>query len=447
MSTEDVTVAPGDDAPWIDPLRLLLGGLAAAVIAFLVFQLPALVSSSGAGLTGSFWTMIRVLLLLGGALAVGGAVALQPQSPRNLFLAALTAWLIGFAMDPAWDTARLVMLILATIALIAAFLLALPFLMGRLFLLRPYLVKSRDGLEPHELEARGRFTGWVLSRVIVSLLVVVHFTGIVSRVMATPPPSREPSWLAYWVSYELQNYTDFCYLNNAFRFYSPEPGEPTLVWFYLQYSDGSSRWVKLPNKQEQEHLDWLGQEFTRRLSLGNAIGQVTPLTGLPADVRERRIKAGSTLAIPTHPEYAVEAQYQPPLEHCQRNMAEFARFVAQHYPAENPEAKVVCVKAYRVLHVILAPQEMASPRIKPTDPWTYLPSFMGEFTPNGEMVDPNDPLLYWVIPIYAWPHGAEPPPPFIQVLRLEKEKYEQLDVHDFLQKHAQLPPTGGARPQ
>ncbi len=393
--------------------RLLLAGLTASVGGFLVFQLPTLHASPFA-LAEESGTPLRVLVLGIGALLTGAAVARQPRSPALLLVAAFIAWLIGFSMDPAWDTARLVMLILATVALVAAGMLALPYLLGRRL-------------------------GGMLARGIVSVLVVLHFAGIVASVMSNPLPSRESSWVANWISSAWRPYLHFCYLKTSFRFYTPEPGPGTLLWFYVRYSDGSGRWVKLPDRTERTK-DPLGQEYVRQLVLCYHAGPTLPPTPVPETIRDRRLAEGSRLSIPTHPELPIGAQYQMPYAHCQRSISQYARFVAQHYPAENASAKVVGVKAYRVVHLILDPNEMSNGKLHLNDPWTYLPFYQGEFTAEGTLTDPDDPFLYWLIPIHAWPHGAPPPKPFETVGPLPLATYEQLDVHDYLERHARLRP-------
>ena len=37
--------------------------------------------------------------------------------------------------------------------------------------------------------------------------------------------------------------------------------------------------------------------------------------------------------------------------------------------------------------------------MSPYNPTLYLPYFQGEFDGHGRLVDPTDPLLYWLVPI------------------------------------------------
>src|SRR5262249_53887050 len=161
-------------------------------------------------------------------------------------------------------------------------------------------------------------------------------------------------------------------------------------------------------------LDPLGQEFTRRLSIGESVNVIVsagpPPDGVmtPRIVAERGLLAEDetqpgktkTVSIPRHPDLSADAQYRVPAEHCKRLLCEYARFVAQHYPSEkDPSAKPVRVKIYRVVHRLLEPNEMANPWEFP-DPqaeWTYWPYYQGEFVPPP--ADPNnlDPNRAWVL--------------------------------------------------
>jgi hypothetical protein len=58
-------------------------------------------------------------------------------------------------------------------------------------------------------------------------------------------------------------------------------------------------------------------------------------------------------------------------------------------------------------------------------PTRYLPYFQGEFDPEGNLLDPKDPFLYWYVPMVVvhkdWParRGILPllePPPYGRIL-------------------------------
>jgi hypothetical protein len=374
------------------------------------WQLPV-VALAGAGIAlllsfTSVWVPLRVLAMGVGLLAAGSAVAIRPKDRIALSAAILVALLSAWGMNGSlvqswfyqpgddWDSARLVLYVLAAVATLALFLVSLPQIMGNAFLAWEHTFSSPRANDLKAAEERGQTTGRGLARAIVSLLAVLHFIGIGAAVMSVQPtPDREPSWLASHIIDKYQHYLEFTYLTNAYRFYSPEPGPPSLVWFRVEYADDSYRWIKLPTRGE-DAKDPLGVEFTRRLSIGNSAGQVQFVGDVSTEMRQRRIGAG----MPIHAEFPLGAQYRPPQEGSRRYLREFARHVAQEYPHEKADIGVTGVKVYVVIHQILYPRQMADEQIKPDAPWTYLPYYMGDFTKDGELKDPDDPLLYWLIP-------------------------------------------------
>jgi len=353
-------------------------------------------------------------MLVAGLLATGGAVALRPGSPLLVAAAGIVALVGAWGLRP-WDTACSVAVILAGLAFFSAALLALPALLGVLFL----KLSGGQGVSTRQVEhlqQRGQFAGRLLSRGIVSLLAVVHFSGIASAFLSVPPPGRDASWLAQGVWTMLQPYLQFCYLTNAYRFYSPEPGPPSLLWFHIDYADGSSRWLKLPTR-ELHRPDPLGQEYTRRLSIAESVSQLDQMQVLSDEVRRRRLVAGQHHDIPllnmqqqTVSEIpSVDLQWRKPNDASRKLLGEFARFVAANYPSEKDlTSPVTGIKIYRVVHRILEPRELADPSSDAVDPTTYWPYYQGDFDRDGKLKDADDPYLYWLLPIYRQPRTAQP---------------------------------------
>ncbi|MBY0523997.1 MAG: hypothetical protein K2R98_11395 [Gemmataceae bacterium] len=444
-------------APLSNPRRLLYASAGAAGIAVML-ALPA-----------GVWVPLRVLCIGVAVLAAARAVVVQPRSPRIVASAAALALVCGSAMDGSWlqllaqgkptpppgliveddwDTARLVMRLLAMVGFFATFLLLLPFVVGKLYLAYIYTFQGERSPKVATAEERGQFAGWVLTRAIISVLVVLHFIGIGAAVMAVPAGQREQSWLAQQIWQRWQPYLQFMYLNNAYRFYSPEPGPPSMLWFRVEYTDGSFQWVRLPTHGIDDQ-DPLAVEFTRRLSLGESVNQLVPVGSVPLDMKRRRQAAGNNFRIGKHPELPLDFQYRRPMESCIRLLPEYARYIGRAYPSTDPNVDVAGIKIYRVVHHMLEPRQMSAPHLKPTDPWTYFHYYQGEFTKDGELMDPDDPFLYWLIPIYAWPQGAKPPDPFEDVtpgmMYLEAGPVE---VIDFMKTHEKIPTRkrGGGQP-
>jgi hypothetical protein len=272
---------------------------------------------------------------------------------------------------------------------------------------------------------------------VISILVVLHFGGILTAVLSVPPPGAPPLWLAtqVWTRF-YRPYLQFMYLNNAYHFYSPEPGPATLLWFRVEYEDGSSCWVKVPDRKKDPR-DPLLLEYYRRLPIAQNVQQLAIVASVPQELTRRRATAGLVQGIPSAEEIALYLpgvpQYQPPAGNARPFLASYARFVAGTYLHKDPAVGVLGVKVYRVVHVIIDPGRFAR-GTDPSDPSLFLPYFQGEFTADGKLKDPGDPFLYWLIPIVAVPDrelaaGSSTP--------LDRPNHqEQPAIVDYLQLHA-----------
>ena len=66
---------------------------------------------------------------------------------------------------------------------------------------------------------------------------------------------------------------------------------------------------------------------------------------------------------------------------------------------------ITSVKVYHVEHRIVPPQEL--PNFGPYDKPTYLPYYVGEYDADGNAVNVNDPMLFWMVPIFWQPKSAD----------------------------------------
>jgi hypothetical protein len=341
--------------------------------------LAVLLAFAWLALFGKAGTVPRIGIILGGLLAVGGAVAWRPASVGILGTACLADLFACGALDPEWDSLRLLLLVLSAVAGFAAVVMLLP------------------------RAAR---------RAVVSLLIVLHFAGIANAVLTVHPTP----WLAsYTWTHFYRYYLEFMYLSNAYHFYAPEPGPATLMWSYVKYDDGTGQLVEVPR--------WDAFRFTlqyqRRLPLTETINQLTvpDAKSFPAALY-RRLAAGQQDGVPLHPDLEQLLQYRVPTIYAQRMMESYARYLARStaHPTD-PRRKVTGIKIYRVVHSILYARELAS-GLDPEDPSVYHTFYQGEFTPEGQLKTPDDPYLYWLIPIY-------------------REKGDNT-LHDFLKVHVRL---------
>ena len=199
-------------ASWTSALRtfsrpwpILLAGLGCTVIGLLFSATP--------------FIPVRLLFLAAGLIIAGSAVSRRLQtagweledrteSAGLLALAAFVALLAFLGMDESWDSGRIFLGALIAVALAGSFLVLLP----------------RTG-----------------RRIAASVLLLLHFGGILTAVTAVPPRNEQAPWLSMqiWTNF-YRHYLTFAYLTNAYHFYSPDPGPPTLLWYYVKYEDGSA---------------------------------------------------------------------------------------------------------------------------------------------------------------------------------------------------------------
>jgi hypothetical protein len=342
-------IDPAADARPAQRLATVGAGIAAAAAA-LGFGLR--------GIPAAAITAVNLGVL--GMLVAGFGVTRRPKDGLTLLIASATALLASLATHPDWDSIRLMQWVMAGFAAVCAGLLQLP---------RTY------------------------QRIAVSLFVLYHFAGIVSAI-TSPPPS--PWMTSHLWARVFRPHLEFSYVNNAYQFYSPQPGPANILWFCLYREDGTCEWLKVPRRNER--LDPLGTEYYRRLSLTERVNQNVPMPfGPPQDSDYRRKIVSQDY--PMHPEMPDNQQFRAPGEHSRQLLAGYARHVAfQHGPISS-------IKIYLTQHRMLSQLEYAQ-RKDPYDRDTYLPFFVGEFDADGKLLVPLDPLLYWVVPIFRQPDGG-----------------------------------------
>ena len=321
--------------------------------------------------------------LFTGLLAAGGAAMLRPESAVVLTICALHALLASIGFDfLAWDSARLLLRCLAAAAGVGVLLALLP-------------VKGKQ--------------------VVASLLIVLHFGGILTAITSTSPGT----WVAaqLW-SFFYRPYLQFMFVNEGYHYFAPEPPPFSLLWFCVYYEpndDGSPnyRWVRVPDfdrdgrpVRPEGSPVWPRTEYQRRLSLPHSVYGTawTPSYDFQL-ISRRRLEAGLVTGIKLDQDLSTEAQYREPSKIALRWIQAYARHVARTYKHKTrPELAVTGVRVYLVTHIILNAKEVAEGR-DPYDPTTYRPYYQGEFDINGEPKNTiaadgvSDPFLYWLIPI------------------------------------------------
>src|SRR5262249_15343486 len=174
-------------------------------------------------------------------------------------------------------------------------------------------------------------------------------------------------------------------------------------------SEGGSPdgWWKVRRRPE-DVKDPVAVEYYRRLSRTEQTAHNLPMgSGItPYSLEARRWvavegdKDRKLPPIPMHYELPTELQRRVPDERGREHATPaYIRFIGRHAP--NPE-HIRAIKMYRVEHRILTPEDGAH-GASPYDQRRYLPYYFGEFSPDGRLKDPADPLLYWLIPVVREP--------------------------------------------
>ncbi len=244
-----------------------------------------------------------------------------------------------------------------------------------------------------------------------------HFLGIISAI-TSPPPSP---WITdqYWQRIG-RPYLHFAYLNNAYQFYSPDPGPATEIWACIEYAvppdaakngEGEAprdcEWIALP-RRPRDLRDPLGLTFYRRLSLTENICQYMPPEYVPnpseiALVQRRRNTSGGHIPRAPVPE---SWQYRIPNDLVTRQvLPAYARHLVHAYA--DPNKAVLGIKIYRTTHIIIDAEQFHQSydseygQIEPMSPYyppTYRAYFQGDFDKDGKLKSSTDPLLYWQLP-------------------------------------------------
>jgi hypothetical protein len=362
-----------------------------------------------------------------------------------------------------WDSIRLLLAVMALVAIVAAPLMVVP-------------VNIRRG--------------------VISLLILLHFGGICTAVLAAPP--------APWVIQQIwtriyRPYLEFMYLNNAYHFYAPDPGPARYLWFRLIYDDGKGNgkdsevghWVKIPDFDKYgRHKYTLALQYSRYMALTENTVATSPappffemaeekvFEKLGGQLMEKSIrkvvhakffelrlkhapdwqpKLGEpglpkgSLIIPFHPMFSPEQQYVVPSREVKQLLESFAHYVTRIPYPEHPEYKILGVRIYSLIHMIPPEGAYLLNKMHPADPEFYRPYFLGEFrflpkkqpslegavgfvaaftgealyTAEGELALVSDPFLYWLLPI-----GREFLPP------IREGDPGSVLIRDYCRKHA-----------
>lgn len=344
---------------------------------------------------------VRLLLVFAGAIIAGSAISMRPDLWWAWGFGALAAILATVGLPSHWDSFQLLFAVIAGVA--AA---------GSLFSLLP--------------------PGW--RYVGASLLLLYHFSGIF---FATTAPPTSP-WLTDQMFRRVYNpYLQFVYLRNAYHFYSPEPGPASVIVFFLKTETGydpitekkqyKTQWLAQPTRPANVR-DPMGLGYYRILSLNEQLarGSLSLVVGAEqfekSGMKQRRINKSNVF--PFNPVEPLALQYKLPSPEVTRYLLpSYSSHVILNNTPDQETAARTTVKVYRLEHRDLVPAQLVRHE-SPYHPSTYRPYFLGEFNVWGKLINPQEEMLYWMVPIVPrTPVPNDPDDPF------KKDYLDYLSVH------------------
>ena len=382
-SSPNLPATPADAVPPISPESVRMTSLAGTglvgiaallgLVASVVGEVPSVLHTS------------RLFLVLIGTITIGSAISMRPDLWWAWGFGAVGALLAWGGLPGHWDSYRLVCCVLFGVAATGTALCLMP-------------------------------PTWKLG--IVSASMLFHFSGIF---MATTAPSTG-SLPAPWITTQSFNriydpYLQFIYQRNAYHFYSPDPGPASVLVFLLKTETGidpdtgakqyKTDWVVIP-KRPDDVRDPLGLSYYRRLSLTEQLARGNLGLFVPEQFEKQEMttrRAAKQGVIPFHPVLNVGFQYKLPYPTVARFLipSYASHIIVKHTPNKEVAAKTT-VKLYRLEHQTMLPKEFAEPLptggyVDPYHPSTYRPYFLGEYDARGTLINPQEDLLYWLLPV------------------------------------------------
>ncbi|MCE9534544.1 MAG: hypothetical protein K8T89_25990 [Planctomycetes bacterium] len=178
--------------------RMSLFGVGLASIAAAIgLFFPA--DDSAAAWVNDYLVPMRAILSALGTILAGCAVSLRFRQTKFWLLTAATCGLAGLGFPQAWDSFSMVAYVFGSVSLVGALMTVVPF-------------------------------QWRIG--IAGAFALYHFTGIF---LAVTSPQPAPFLTTQLWALAFRPYLYFAYLNNAYQFYSPQPGPASEVWFCIKY--------------------------------------------------------------------------------------------------------------------------------------------------------------------------------------------------------------------
>lgn len=207
---------------------------------------------------------------------------------------------------------------------------------------------------------------WV--KLIVSAIILFHLSAILSHVLSGGGPFVMRQLSAFY-----RPYLKTMWLDNAYRFYAPDPGPTEVLWYHLRYDDGSARWTQVPDRDQF----YLRMPFQRHMSIALLASMMTEQEAI-----NPRDDPSSAASILVNNRPTMRTVLTPNGEIYYRSYARHIARVHQKHPRSG--ASLVSMDCYMVQYMPRTPYHMRM-GIDMYDPRMIRIQSVATFSPEGTM--------------------------------------------------------------
>jgi len=432
----------------------------------------------GAATSTNYFDGFRVILSIVAMITAGGALTSRPRWPGSWIIAATVCLVAGLGFPSSWDSFRMVAFVMAAVAAVGAALAALP-LGWRVSVVSAGIVFHFSGILNAIVLAPPNpdFAMWSWISIYRPYLTFAYLNNAYQFYAPDPGPASELWFCIYYenrpdnpvVFEKLQQKPDGepfrdSNRNVVYKTMMDENNLPTGRpvkdaegnWIFKPETDkfgnalerprldldgnpeflSDTAWLKIP-RRPRDYKDPLGPEYYRRLSITENASNGSPGSSQfsPAVWAEVQTRRNTKTDIPFSP---IDAnQYRWPGDVIANLMIpSYVRHVAHEFSSR----PIASIKVYRVQHNIAEARSFvgAPPlrsRTRPYSMTTYFPYYFGEFTPDGEMINKNDPMLYWLVPINPSPDARFNESTDSDSRQMSLSEYGRV-YDDYVERHA-----------
>ncbi len=233
------------------------------------------------------------------------------------------------------------------------------------------------------------------------VLFFVHFFGLTSITI----PGCDQSFLTRQSQVRFyKKLQRFLHLGDQYKYFAQGNNAWPLLWFRVDYHDQSNSWHRVPDSSHSistigysrersigcsgdffishNHAEVIGynSEHQRNIAASEHVPQIPPLPVKSAEFQ-------------TNHSYLISKPYG------EKNLSSYARHIANLKSKSATGSAPKSVRIYLVFHRVMTPKEMAEGSL-PDEPRFYLPYFLGDYSPRGELLHPDDRLIGYPLPIY-----------------------------------------------